>query len=129
MPIKRVKSPYPNASFSDSVTASGHGRWVFVSGNVGATMDAKIAEGGPAAEAAQMFERLRLGLDGAGARMEHVVKITGWVVDFKTNYKYYNEARAKAFGSHLPASSAVETGYLSLDALFEVDAVAFVPDE
>jgi enamine deaminase RidA (YjgF/YER057c/UK114 family) len=129
MSIKRNPSPYPNATFSDAVTVSGQGRWIFVSGHVGAGMDAKIVEGGPAKEAEQMFERLRLSLEHAGAGMENVVKITGWVVDFKTNYRFYNEARGRAFGSHLPASAAVETTYLSLDAKFEVDAIAFVPDE
>lgn len=129
MPIERNPSPYPNATFSDSVTVSGPGRWIFVSGHVGAGMDAKIVEGGPAKEAEQMFERVRLSLEKAGARLEHVVKITGWVVDFKTNYPHYNAARGKAFGSHPPASAAVETSYLSLDAKFEVDAVAFVPAE
>jgi enamine deaminase RidA (YjgF/YER057c/UK114 family) len=128
MPIKRNPSPYPNASFSDAVIVSGPGRWIFVSGHVGAGMDGKIAEGGPAKEAEQMFERVRLSLEHAGAGMENVVKITGWVVDFKTNYGFYTEARARAFGAHLPASAAVETTYLSLGALFEVDVVAFVPE-
>ncbi|MGO8958718.1 MAG: RidA family protein [Streptosporangiaceae bacterium] len=130
MVVSRVETPWVGGSYSDSVTIPGPGgRLIFVSGQIGASLDGKLVEGGPQAEADQMFERVRISLEKAGAALEHVVKITGWVVDFDHNFRYYSDARARAFAGHLPASAAVETTRLSFGALFEVEAIAFVPDE
>lgn len=130
MTVSRIETPWTGGTYSDSVTVPGPGgRLIFVSGQIGAGLDGKLVEGGPQAEADQMFERVRISLQKAGAGLQHVVKITGWVVDFDHNFRYYSEARGRAFAGHLPASAAVETTRLSFGALFEVEAIAFVPGE
>jgi 2-iminobutanoate/2-iminopropanoate deaminase len=130
MAVTRIETPWTGGTYSDSVTVPvPGGRFIFVSGQIGADMNGKLVDGGPAAEAEQMFERVRISLEKAGAGLRHVVKITGWVVDFDHNFRYYNDARGKAFAGSLPASAAVETTRLSFGALFEVESIAFVPDE
>ena len=130
MTVTRIETPWTGGTYSDSVTVPvPGGRLIFVSGQIGAGLDGKLVEGGQLAEAEQMFERVRIALEKAAAGMQHVVKITGWVVDFDHNFRYYNEARGRAFAGYLPASAAVETTRLSFGALFEVETIAFVPDE
>ena len=105
MTVTRIETPWTGGTYSDSVTAPvAGGRFIFVSGQIGATLDGKLVENNPQAEADQMFERVRISLEKAGAGLQHVVKITGWVVDFDHNFRYYNEARGKAFSGHLPVS-------------------------
>jgi 2-iminobutanoate/2-iminopropanoate deaminase len=130
MTVTRIETPWTGGTYSDSVTVRvPGGRFIYISGQIGADLDGKLVSGGPQAEADQMFERVRISLEKAGARLDHVVKINGWVVNFNENFKYYNEARGRAFKGSLPASAAVETTQLSFDALFEVDAIAFVPGD
>ena len=130
MTVTRIETPWTGGTYSDSVTVSlPGGRLIFVSGQIGAGLDGKLVVDSPQAEADQMFDRVRISLESASAGLQHVVKITGWVVDFDHNFRYYNEARGKAFAGHLPASAAVETTRLSFGALFEVETIAFVPDE
>jgi reactive intermediate/imine deaminase len=77
-----------------------------------------------AAQARQVFANLRAVLAEAGATMNDVVKITGFITD-TGRYAEYSAARAEAFPDNIPASSTVTVADLVLPGmLVEVEAVA-----
>jgi len=120
----RVQSPW-GTTFSDSVSFEGPGRWVFVSGQIGALEDGTIVSESFAAEADQCFARVRTSLEKAGARMSDVVKILGFVTS-TDYYAEYDRARGRAFEGCPPASATVQVAGLVASARVEIEAIAFV---
>ena len=74
----------------------------------------------------QVFANLRTVLAEAGATMDDVVKITGFITD-TGRYAEYSAARAEAFPNNIPASSTVTVADLVLPGmLVEVEAIAIL---
>jgi 2-iminobutanoate/2-iminopropanoate deaminase len=117
----------PSFGFAEAVTSTGPGRTIHLAGNVGFGEDGKLVAGGMEAEARATFANLRRTLANAGAGLEHIVKILAFIVDLDT-YPDYMKVRAEVFEGNLPASSTVVVKGLVVDALIEIEAVAFVPD-
>ena len=127
MGVERTPSPY-STGFSDTVSVSGPGRWIFVSGHVGADESKRIVGGGFRAEADQCFARVRQSLESVGATMDDVVQITAWLTDVEGLYADFGAARTAAFPGGKPASAAVEVPKLLLGAKIEIQAIAFVAE-
>ncbi len=127
MAKQRVASPW-GTTFCDSISFSGPGRWIYVSGQVGADDDGKMVNDTFTAEADQCFARIRQSLEKAGAAMSDVVKITGYVTSTE-HYQDYDVARGKAFAGNPPSSATVQVAGLVENARLEVEAVAFIAGE
>jgi enamine deaminase RidA (YjgF/YER057c/UK114 family) len=96
------------------------------------TVDGKFA-GAPGdfrAQAVQCFENLKAALAAAGADFAHVVKLTNYFVDM-AHLPIFFEVRDRFVDTKAPpASTAVQIVKLARDgALFELEAIAVVPDE
>jgi enamine deaminase RidA (YjgF/YER057c/UK114 family) len=126
MDKQRVDSPY-GTSFCDSISFSGPGRWIYVSGQIGADADGNMVNDTFAHEAEQCFARISQSLEKAGAQMSDVVKITGYLTS-KDLYAEYDVARGKAFAGSPPSSATVQVAGLANAAQLEVEAVAFLPE-
>jgi 2-iminobutanoate/2-iminopropanoate deaminase len=127
MEKQRVASPW-GTTFCDSISFSGPGRWIYISGQIGADENGEMVNSTFAAEADQCFARIRRSLEKAGASMSDVVKITGYVTSTE-HYPDYDIARGKAFIGNPPSSATVQVAGLVADARLEVEAVAFIPEE
>ncbi len=127
MATQRVDSPW-GTTFCDSISISGPGRWIYVSGQIGADDDGNMLGESFAEEADHCFDRVALSLQKAGASMSDVVKITGYVTSTE-DYPDYDLARGKAFAGNPPSSATVQVAGLANAARLEVEAVAFVPEE
>jgi 2-iminobutanoate/2-iminopropanoate deaminase len=127
MEKQRVASPW-GTTFCDSISFEGPGRWIYVSGQIGADENGQMVNATFGAEADQCFARVRSSLEKAGAGMSDVVKITGYVTSTE-HYPDYDVARGKAFLGSPPSSATVAVAGLVADARVEVEAVAFVPAE
>jgi 2-iminobutanoate/2-iminopropanoate deaminase len=127
MSKQRVDSPW-GTTFCDSISFSGPGRWIYVSGQIGADGDGNMVGANFAEEADQCFERIRQSLEKAGASMSDVVKITGYVTS-TDDYPDYDVARGKAFAGFPPSSATVQVAGLDLHARGVREAVAFVPEQ
>jgi enamine deaminase RidA (YjgF/YER057c/UK114 family) len=132
-PNLRFQNPaglYKPPGYSHVVEVIGPGRVVYFAGQLGLDLDGNVvgAPGDFRAQVTQAFENLKIALDAAGARFEHVVKITNYLTDM----------------SHLPVLLEVRDAYLNVDAppasttiqiskfarpgaLFEIEAVAVLP--
>jgi enamine deaminase RidA (YjgF/YER057c/UK114 family) len=127
MQKQRVASPW-GTTFCDSISFGGPGRWIYISGQIGADENGEMVNSSFVAEADQCFARIRQSLEKAGASMSDVVKITGYVTS-TDHYTDYDIARGKAFIGNPPSSATVQVAGLVADARLEVEAVAFVPEE
>lgn len=113
------------------VESPGPGRMVFVSGQLGLDNAGRIvgAPGDFLAQATQAFENLKSALAAVGGGMEHVVKITNYLVDVPRHFALFRQVRDRYVNrDNPPASTLIQVVRLAGDGLlFEVDAVAVLP--
>jgi enamine deaminase RidA (YjgF/YER057c/UK114 family) len=109
--------------------ATAPGRMVFTGGVVGWDAEEKFPEG-LAAQAAQVFANIAAILAEAGARPEHLVRLTWYVTsraDYLANGPAIGAAYRAAFGKVFPAMAVVEVSALvEADACIEVEATAVI---
>ncbi len=118
--------------YTQVVEATGPGRTIYLSGQLGMTPDGAFAgvHGDFRAQATQCFENLKAGLKSAGAGFEHVVKITNFFVDMAHLPAFFEVRDAFVNTKAPPASTAIQVVRLAREgALFEVEAVAVVPEQ
>jgi enamine deaminase RidA (YjgF/YER057c/UK114 family) len=120
----------PPRGYTHVVETAGPARTIYISGQLGMTPDGKFAgaAGDFRAQAMQAFENLKSALASAGADFSHVVKITVYFVDM-AHLPVFFEVRDSFVNTKAPpASPAVQIVKLARpDALFEVEAIAVVP--
>ena len=117
--------------YTHVVETNAPGRTIYLSGQLGMTVDGKFAgpPGDFRAQAVQCFENLKLALAAVGADFAHVVKITNYFVDM-AHLPIFFEVRDRYVDIKAPpASTAVQIVKLARDgALFEIEAIAVVPE-
>jgi enamine deaminase RidA (YjgF/YER057c/UK114 family) len=109
--------------------AAAPGQMVFTGGVVGWDAEEKFADG-LVAQAAQTFANIVTILAQAGARPEHLVRLTWYVTsraDYLANGAAIGAAYREAFGKVFPAMAVVEVGALMEDAaVIEIEATAVI---
>ncbi len=106
------------------------GNMVFVRGQVGQDLDTResVGFGDAAAQAEKAMENVKMLLEEAGSRLDHVCKITIYLVDPR-----YREEVYRVVGRWLKGVFPVSTG-LVIDALarpewvMEIDVIAVIPE-
>src|SRR4029078_4075989 len=118
--------------YTQVVETTGPGRTIYLSGQLGMTPGGAFAgaPGGFRAAATQCFGNLTPGLAWVGAGFEHVVKLTNFFVDMAHLPVFFEVRDTFVNAKAPPASTAIQVGSLARDgALFEVEAVAVIPDK
>src|SRR4051812_6790446 len=108
------------------------GRQVFVAGLVGWDAQGQIAEADFAGQAKQALKNIVAVLAEAGAKPEHITRMTWYVTD-KREYLAASKALGVVYreiiGRHYPAMAAVEVkGLMDDQAKVEIEATAVVPE-
>ena len=116
--------------YSNGIAA--RGTMVFVAGQVGWDPQQRIEPGGFVAQASRALSNIVAILAEAGARPEHIVRMTWYVTD-KREYLAAGKAVGQAFreiiGAYNAAMTAVEVKALIEDrAKVEIEATAVIPD-
>jgi enamine deaminase RidA (YjgF/YER057c/UK114 family) len=118
--------------YTQVVETTGPGRTIYLSGQLGMTAGGVFA-GAPGdfrAQATQCFENLKAGLASVGGGFQHVVKLTNFFVDMNHLPVFFEVRDTFVNTKAPPASTAIQVGRLARDgALFEVEAVAVIPDK
>ena len=119
----------PAVGYSNGVAATG--RMVFTGGVVGWTGDCAFETDDFAGQVAQALRNIVAVLAEAGARPEHIVRLT-WYVTSKTEYlaslKEVGRAYREVIGRHYPAMALVQVVALVEDrAKVEIEATAVIP--
>ena len=116
--------------YSNGVAA--RGEIVFVAGMVGWDAAGQFASDTLAGQARQALENVVAVLREAGAKPEHIVRMTWYVIDKRAYLAAAAELGAvyrEIIGSYNAAMSAVEVSALMEDAaLVEIEVTAVVPD-
>jgi len=103
------------------------GNSVYVAGQLALDKAGKLV--GPndiGAQTRQIFENMKRVLEGGGATLRHVVKITVFVTDIRYR-EGYGEVRQQFFPADPPASTLVQVAALAVPgALIEIEAVAVI---
>jgi enamine deaminase RidA (YjgF/YER057c/UK114 family) len=130
MQILRPKGWPAPVGYSYGIAA--RGRQVFVAGLIGWDAEGKIAAADFAGQAKQALKNVVAVLTEAGARPEHITRMTWYVTD-KREYLAASKALGAAYreviGRHYPAMAAVEVkGLIEDQAKLEIEVTAVVPD-
>lgn len=82
----------------------------------------------PVDQVRQAFENLRQCLEAAGARVEDVLKLTYYIVDFDHENPRHRQPLLEFLGEHRPPTTLIPVQKLaSPDFIFEVEAIAAIP--
>lgn len=119
----------PALGYSNGVAASG--RMVFCGGLIGWNTDQEFESDDFVDQAAQTLRNIVTVLAEAGARPEHIVRLT-WYVTSKQDYLGSLRALGRAYreiiGKHFPAMALVQVVALVEDrAKVEIEATAVIP--
>lgn len=122
---------WPRAKgYSNGVAASG--RTICVSGMIGWDANGVFQTDDFAGQVRQALEHIVAVLAEGGARPEHIVRMTWYVVDKKEYLDAAREVGAayrELIGKHYPAMSAVQVAALIEDrARVEIEVTAIVPE-
>ncbi len=115
--------------YSNGVAASG--RLVFVAGQIGWDAECRIVSADFAAQTRQALANIVAVLAEAGAKPEHITRMT-WYVTSKREYlaaaREVGAAYRDLIGRHFPPMTAVEVSALMEDAAkVEIEVTAVVP--
>ena len=122
---------WPRAKgYANGVAAKG--RLVFVSGMIGWDAQGVVRTTDFAGQVRQALSNIVAVLAEAGARPEHIVRMTWYVVDkreYVAAYPAIGVAYREILGRHFPAMTAVEVAALIEDAArVEIEVTAVIPD-
>ena len=128
-PVALLPSGWPKPrGYANGMLAEG--RMVFTGGLVGWDAQERFAEG-IVAQVRQTLENIVAVLTEAGARPEHLVRMTWYVVDmdeYLANLKPLGEAYRAVLGPHYPAMALVQVVRLvAPKARVEIEATAVLP--
>lgn len=119
----------PARGYANGIAAEG--RTVFTGGLIGWNADQVFETDDFVGQAAQALRSIVEVLACAGARPEHLVRLTWYVTDkrdYLTNLKALGEAYKAIIGRHYPAMALVQVVALVEDrAKVEIEATAVVP--
>lgn len=128
--ILHPKNWKPARGYANGVAASG--RMIFTGGLIGWNADQEFETDDFAGQVAQALRSIVEVLACAGARPEHLVRLTWYVTD-KADYlgslKEIGQAYKDIIGRHYPAMALVQVVALVEDrAKVEIEATAVIPE-
>jgi enamine deaminase RidA (YjgF/YER057c/UK114 family) len=107
------------------------GRTVFVRGQVGQDLDTavNVGVGDAAAQAEQAMANIKQLLSEAGARLEHICKVTIYLTDPRFRELVYRTVGRWLRGVYPVSTGIVVAGLARPEWLVEIDVIAVIPDE
>lgn len=126
-----VPSIYPMTwQYSPAISVRG-GRTLYVSGIIGARPDGSLPKGDIAAQAELAFGNLEQVVRAGGGTLRDIVKVNVYVgEEYASRAAELRRIRERYFPADFPTSTLVRVaGFANPDYLFEIEAIAVVPDE
>ena len=127
-----TRDTYPEQKLDNDLcqTVVARGTMVFVRGQIGQDLEtrASVAIGDAAGQAEQAMGNIKMLLEEAGSKLEHICKITIYLIDPR-----YREPVYRVIGKWLKGVYPVSTGIVVSalarpEWLVEVDVTAVIPD-
>jgi len=110
---------------------SAEGRQIYVSGQVGWDGQGRFVEGGMGAQVLQTLRNIVAILAEAGARPEHLVRLTWYVTsrdEYYADLEQIGRAYREVIGKHYPVMAVVQVvALMEPQAKVEIEATAVIP--
>ncbi|MBD8875567.1 RidA family protein [Roseibium polysiphoniae] len=128
-----TKDTYPEQNIDNDLcqVVAAKGTMIFVRGQIGQDLDTSenVAVGDVAGQTEQAMTNIKMLVEEAGGKLEHITKITIYLVDPR-----YREDVYRVVGKWLKGVFPVSTGIVVSalarpEWLVEVDAIAVIPDD
>jgi enamine deaminase RidA (YjgF/YER057c/UK114 family) len=128
-----ARDTYPEQKLDNDLcqTVVARGSMVFVRGQVGQDLDTavNVGIGDAAAQAEQAMKNIEKLLGEAGAKLEHICKITIYLTDPRFREAVYRTIGSRLKGVYPVSTGIVVAGLARPEWLVEVDVIAVIPDE
>ena len=119
----------PSGHFSQAVTVTATGRFVFISGMTARKPDGTIAGVGDISEQTrQVCENVKAAVEAAGGAMDDICRVDVFVRNME-HFDAIHEVRRAYFKEPAPASTMVDvTKMTSPEYLIEINAIAVIAE-
>lgn len=128
-----TRDTYPEQALDNDLCQAvvARGATVFVRGQIGQDLDTSqsVAIGDPAGQTEQAMANIKMLLEEAGAKLEHICKITIYITDPRYREQVYRVVGKWLKGVHPVSTGIVVSALARPEWLVEVDAVAVIPDD
>ena len=128
-----TRDTYPEQKLDNDLcqTVVAQGRMVFVRGQVGQDLDTavNVGVGDATAQAEQAMTNINRLLSEAGARLEHICKVTIYLTDPRFREAVYRTIGRWLRGVYPVSTGIVVAGLARPEWLVEIDVIAVIPDE
>lgn len=127
-PRRVIATPSAPAAIGPYSQAIVVGGGIFCSGQIPLDpVTGQMVEGSVSDQARRVLENLKAVLEGAGAVMGDVAKVTMFLTDL-AHFHEVNQVYAEYFPDAPPARSTVQVSALPRGALVEIEAIAIQPN-
>jgi enamine deaminase RidA (YjgF/YER057c/UK114 family) len=127
-----TRDTYPEQALDNDLcqTVVARGSMVFVRGQIGQDLDTSVsvAIGDAGAQADKAMANIAMLLEEAGATLEHVCKITIYLVDPRYREAVYRTVGRWLKGVHPVSTGIVVSALARPEWLVEIDAIAVIPE-
>ncbi|XYD11453.1 RidA family protein [Methylobacterium sp. NMS12] len=127
-----TRNTYPEQQLDNDLcqTVVARGQMVFVRGQIGQDLDSSesIAIGDAAGQAEKAMANIAMLLEEAGSRLEHICKITIYLVDPRYREPVYRTVGRWLKGVHPVSTGIVVSALARPEWLVEIDAIAVIPE-
>lgn len=128
-----TKDTYPEQALDNDLcqTVVAKGTMVFVRGQVGQNLDtsASVAVGDAAGQAEKAMANIDMLLKEVGSCLEHICRITVYIVDPRYREPVYRTIGKWLKGVHPVSTGIVVTGLARPEWVVEVEATAVIPGD
>jgi enamine deaminase RidA (YjgF/YER057c/UK114 family) len=127
-----TRETYPEQKIDNDLCQAvvARGTMVFLRGQVGQDLETResVAIGDPVGQAEKAMSNIKMLLEEAGARLEHITKITIYITDPRYREPVYLTIGKWLKGVFPVSTGLVITGLARPEWVVEVEAVAVIPD-
>jgi enamine deaminase RidA (YjgF/YER057c/UK114 family) len=127
-----TRDTYPEQKLDNDLCQAvvARGTMVFVRGQVGQDLETSksVAIGDPAGQAEKAMANIKMLLEEAGGKLEHICKITIYIIDPRYREPVYRSVGKWLKGVHPVSTGIVVSALARPEWLVEVDATAVIPD-
>jgi enamine deaminase RidA (YjgF/YER057c/UK114 family) len=127
-----TRDTYPEQLLDNDLcqTVVARGQMVFVRGQIGQDLDTSesVAVGDAGGQAEKAMANIAMLLEEAGAKLEHVCKITIYLIDPRYREPVYRVVGRWLKGVHPVSTGIVVSALARPEWLVEIDAIAVIPE-
>ena len=128
-----TKVTYPEQNLDNDLcqTVVAKGSMVFVRGQIGQNLDTSenVAIGDAAGQTEQAMANIKMLLEEAGSKLDHVCKITIYIVDPRYREQVYRVVGKWLKGVYPVSTGIVVSALARPEWLVEIDATAVIPED